>query len=81
MAGSQQTSKGRAVPWPVTRAQYNRACELVAQLEDVPAGSDFYMAIVDDLKSIPGYPRNHRMYLDTLTFVITDSTPITIARH
>lgn len=66
---------GNLIPWPVTRAQYHRACELVAQLREAPEGSDLYFAIVDDLKSIPGYPRNIDPDLDLLYFKITDLTP------
>lgn len=65
--------RGRDLAWRVTRAQYFRACELVAQVRETKEGTDLYQALVDDLKSIPGYPHDVDQERDTLYFVITDT--------
>ena len=73
-------ARGRTVPWRVTHAQYNRACELVAQIQSTREGTDLYMALVDELKSIPGYPMDCDPERDTLYFTITTATPTTVRR-
>jgi hypothetical protein len=45
----------------------------VAQVRETKEGTDLYQALVDDLKSIPGYPHDVDQERDTLYFVITDT--------
>jgi hypothetical protein len=80
LAKARAASRGRDLAWHVTRAQYLCFLELLDQLRQVDEGTDHYAAIVDEMKSIPGYPTDVDQDRDTLHFVITDSTP-TIQRN
>lgn len=75
-----RVARGRDIPWRVTRSQYLHFCDLLAQLEGLAEGTDPYSAVVEEMKSIPGYPLDLDQDHDTLCFVITDSTPSTRPR-
>jgi hypothetical protein len=66
-------SKVRTYEWRMTRAHWHRLCELIEQLKTSRDGSNEHMAILDDMKSIPGYPQGCRDH-DMLRPVITDAT-------
>lgn len=68
---------GKHWTWRLTRAQRWHFQELLEQLNDLNEHTDRYRAIVDEMKSIPGYPRAMDPDLDTFEFELTDSTPIT----
>jgi len=76
LAAVRSYQPGKDVPWPITRAQYWQFCELLEQLNQHKEGTDTYAAIVDEMKSIPGYPKDVDQEHDTIHFVITtgDST-------
>lgn len=76
-----RANQGQRLEWRLTHAQHLHFQELLAQLDNLREGSDHYQAIVEEMKSIPGYPRLMNPDLDTFHFVLTDFTINTPGSH